>query len=103
MALIHTNNSLTAIQKFFYLQSVLSGDAKDCIKCLETTAVNYEAAWSSLITRYNNKKYFIQTQVKNIVDLSSLKDRSSEKLRKLSDILNTNIKALEVLGGKPYD
>ena len=103
VALIHTNRSLTAIQKFFYLRSVLSDDAKDCIKCLETTAVNYEAAWSSLITRYNNKKILIQTHVKNIVDLSSLKDRSSEKLRKLSDTLNSNIKALEALGEKPYN
>jgi len=49
LALIHTNKSLTAIQKLYYLRSFLSSDAKECIKCLETTAANYEAAWSALI------------------------------------------------------
>jgi len=103
LALIHTNKSLTAIQKFYYLRSFLSSDAKECIKCLETTAANYEAAWSTLIARYNNTKILIQTHVKNIVELPSVKDKSSVNLRKLSDTLNSNIRALEALGEKPYD
>jgi len=91
-----------AIQKFYYLRSFLSSDAKECIKCLETTAANYEAAWSALIARYNNTKILIQTHVKSIVELPSVKDKSSVNLRKLSDTLNSNIRALEALGERPY-
>lgn len=44
----------------------------------------------------------IQTHVKNIVDLVSVKDRSAENLHRLYDTLNSNIKALEALGENPY-
>jgi len=103
MALIHTNQSLTAIQKFFYLRSSLSNDAANCIKYLETTAANYEIAWQSLTTRYNNEKILIQTHVKNIVDLPKINEGSSVNLRKLSDDLVSNMKALETLGQKPKE
>lgn len=103
MVLIHKNRNLMAIHKLLYLRSVLFEDVKNCTKCLETTAVNYEAAWSSLVICYNNKKILIQTHVKNIIDLSSLKYKSSEKLRKLSETLNSSIKSLEALGESPYN
>lgn len=103
VALIHTNKNLTVIHTFYYLRSFLSSEAKECIKCLETAAVNYEAAWSTLIARYNNTKMLKQFHVKNIVDLASVKDKSSESLRKLSDTLNSNMKAFEALGENPYN
>ena len=103
VAAIHTNVRVPVIHKFYYLRSFLSGEAKGCITCLTTTAVNYEAAWSTLIACYNNPRILIQTHVKNIVDLASVKDKSSENLRRLSDTLNSNIKALETLGENPYN
>jgi len=47
VALIHTNNSLTPIQTFFYLRSSLSNEPANCIKNLETTANNHEHAWET--------------------------------------------------------
>jgi len=103
MSVIYTNEDLTAIEKFFYLRSSLSNDAASCIKYLETTATNYEIAWRSLINRYDNKKVLIQTHVKNIVDLPSINESTSTKLRQLSDDLVSNMKALETLGQKPKE
>lgn len=96
-ALIHNNNSLTTIQKFFYLRSSLSGDAASCAKNLETTANNYEHAWNSLVTRYNNKKLLVQTHVKGICDLPTVKASSSTSLRQFADSLRGHISALRTL------
>jgi len=102
-SVIHTNKDLIAIEKFFYLRSSLSNDAASCIKYLETTTTNYDRAWKSLINRYDNKNILIQTHVKNIVDLPSINESNSTKLRQFSDDLVSNIKALETLGQKPKE
>lgn len=77
-ALIHTNNNLTSIQKLFYLRSSLTGDAANCIKNFETTAINYEHAWKTLTTRYQNEKLLIQCHVKDICELNAVKANSSD-------------------------
>jgi len=50
-ALVYNNDKISDIQKFFYLRSSLSGDAESVIRCLQTKADNYNAAWNSLIQR----------------------------------------------------
>jgi len=64
---------MSDIQKFFYLRSCLSGDAEKVIHCLQTTAENYQVAWKSLTTRYDNKRVLIQVRVKALFDLEPLK------------------------------
>jgi len=100
-ALVHNNDKITDIQKFFYLQSSLSGDAESVIKCLQTTADNYNAAWNSLIERYDNKKVLIQVHMQAIFDSEPIKKKSSSQLRKLVDALSGHMKALESLGERP--
>lgn len=101
MALIHENKSMGDIQKFFYLRSCLGGDAEKVIQCLQTTAENYQAAWKSLTTRYDNKRVLIQVHVKALFDLEPLKKESSVHLRALIDTLSGHLKALESLGQTP--
>lgn len=43
-ALIHSNETLTEVQKFFYLKAALSGEAAEVVKCFETSAKNYKIA-----------------------------------------------------------
>ncbi|XP_050063335.1 uncharacterized protein LOC114121390 [Aphis gossypii] len=102
-ALIHDNDNLTTIQKFFYLRSSLSDDAASCVKNLETTADNYEHAWNNLVTRYNNKKLLVQTHVKGICDLPTVKASSSTSLRQFSDSLRGHISALRALKQRPSE
>lgn len=102
-ALIHNNDNLTTIQKFFYLRSSLSDDAANCIKNLETTTNNYEHAWNSLVTRYNNKRLLVQTHVKGICDLPIVKVSSSSSLRQFSDDLRGHISALRALKQRPSE
>jgi len=100
-ALIHENKSMCDIQKFFYLRSCLGGDAEKVIQCLQTTAENYQAAWKSLTTRYDNKRVLIQVHVKALFDLEPVKKESSVHLRALIDTLSGHLKALESLGQTP--
>ncbi|XP_050547463.1 uncharacterized protein LOC126909113 [Daktulosphaira vitifoliae] len=101
--LVHFNAEITPVQKFFYLKSSLNGEAASSIRCIETTDANYEAAWTTLIERYNNKKVLVQRHVRNIVELEPLQDSTARRLRMLIDDLNGNMKALETLGEKPGD
>jgi len=73
-SLVHNNENLSAIQTFFYLRC--GKCVADCLKNIETTWDNYEIAWTNLITRYNNKKLLVQTQVKAIYDLPTIKSKS---------------------------
>ncbi|KAF0748591.1 DUF1758 domain-containing protein [Aphis craccivora] len=100
-ALIHDNNNLrTTIRKFFYLRSSLSDDAATCVKNLETTTDNYEQAWNSLVTRYNNKKLLVQIHVKGVCDLPTalraLKQHPSEWGPLLTHIICTKIDAITI-------
>ena len=48
-AMIHENDSLPEIQKFHYLKSSLSGEAKRLVSNLPMTANNYTIAWKLLV------------------------------------------------------
>lgn len=101
MAIVHNNNSLSDIQRFFYLRSSLSGDAERSIQCLQTTSDNYQKAWASLIERYNNKRILVQVHTKALFDITPINEESSHQSRKLNDVLSGHIKALETLGQSP--
>lgn len=101
VALIHGNEALTDVQKFFYLKSALTSDALMVIQSFETSAKNYTIAWECLNERYNNKRILVQNHTKAIFDLDPLEDESAIKLRKFVDKLFGNMKALESLGHDP--
>jgi len=100
-SLIYNNDNISDIQKFFHLHSLLVEGAADCIINIETTADNYEIVWTNLITRYNNKKLLVQTHVKTICDLPTIKSKSSMSLRQFSDASNNHLSALKALGQRP--
>lgn len=100
-SLVDKNPVLSKIQKFFYLRAALSGEALNCIQCLETTSNNYQTAWELLIKRFNNKKILVQTHVKAIYDVEKINIESASKLRQFIDKLMGHIRALETLGHSP--
>lgn len=96
--LIHENQQLSNIQKFYYLKSCLKGEAAQLIQSIEISNVNYDIAWSMLKERYENKKLIINTHMKAIYDLTAVKFESPIQLRKLLDNFNKNFRALTALG-----
>ncbi|XP_022175296.1 uncharacterized protein LOC111037204, partial [Myzus persicae] len=100
-ALVHTHPDLLPVSKFFHLREALSGEAANSIRCLETTANNYEKAWSILCARFNNKKVRIQAHVRAIFELDALQSDSAIKLRCFFDALSGHMRALEALDQEP--
>lgn len=100
--IIHENQQLSKIQKFYYLRSCLKGEAVQTVHSLKITNDNYEIAWSLLKERYENKKLIINTHMKAIFDLYPVKNESQTQLRKLLDNFNKNYRALTALG-QPTD
>ncbi|XP_060861787.1 uncharacterized protein LOC132938793 [Metopolophium dirhodum] len=99
--MVHKNDRISDIQRFFHLRASLSGEAAQVIQGIETTAAaNYSIAWESLIARYNNKKVLIQSHTRGLYELSVINEESKQ-LRKLIDKLNCHINALESLGENP--
>lgn len=100
-SLIHNNEDVPPVEKFFYLRSAVTGDAQNCIRCIETTSSNYEMAWNKLKKRYSNKKVLVQTHVKAMFELEPVTSESSAKLRQFTDALTGHMSALETLGHTP--
>lgn len=100
--LIHSNVVLSKIQKFYYLQSCLKGEAAHVISNVEISDDNYAVAWSLLKNRYENKKVMINTHVKALFELPVLKIESHVQLRYLLNHFLKYLRSLKALG-QPTD
>lgn len=98
MSLVHNCKTITQIQKFHYLKSSLKGNAKSVIDSLEFSADNYEVAWELMINRFDNTKLLIHNHVKSMFIIQALTKESPGLLRKLTDNILKNLRALKLLG-----
>ncbi|KAJ8977812.1 hypothetical protein NQ317_000069 [Molorchus minor] len=85
-SLISNNSKLTGIQKFYYLQSALRGEAKHVISHLEVSEHNYATAWTLLKSRFENKKGNSNNSEENT---SPSHNRSAENTQ-VASVANTN-------------
>ena len=60
---VHLNESLSKVQKFTYLLSLLEGTASDTVSGFTLTHSNYDAAVDLLHERYSNKQLIINSHM----------------------------------------
>lgn len=96
-SLVHSNDSLTDIEKFQYLLSFLEGEPFNLIKSIQLVSSNYPIAIDTLVKRYENKRILATAYWNAIVAAPNLQNNSSTELRSLLDIFRENLSALEVL------
>lgn len=101
-SLIHNNQSITEIQKFYYLRSCLQGEAAQVIHSIAVSASNYKIAWELLQERFENKRLIVHNHVKSIFNFPNLIRESHIDLRNLYDTISSNLRALKSLG-EPTD
>lgn len=94
---IHSNHSLSNIEKFRYLRSTLQGDALQLLASLETTHQNYTVAWNMLLNRYENERIIIHTHLKAIFDIPLIHKETYTILRHTIDQFQMHLRALEAL------
>ena len=74
-ASVHKNESLTAIDKFNYLNSLLERSAAEAISGLSLGASNYEEAIDILKARFGNKQQIISRHMEVLLNLESVTSR----------------------------
>ena len=94
---VHTNPSLTNIQRFSYLKSQVTHKAEQCIAGLSLTNANYNQAIYLLKERFGQDQQIIDAYMKNLLELPS-PSLSPSSLRHFYDKMETNIRGLESLG-----
>lgn len=96
-ALVDKNTSLSEIEKFNYLLSVLDGPPLSLIRTIPRTSDNYEIAYNTLNNRYSNKRIIAQMHSAAIENTSKINADNSIALRKLLDTFSENLAALKDL------
>ena len=96
-ATIHSCKGISKIDKFKYLSSCLIGEAKETLTGFNLTDVQYDQAIEHLKSRYDDKKYIIQTYYTSLSNLVKSSNVTSE-LRKTFNLIETLLRSLDCMG-----
>lgn len=102
LSLVHDNDQLDEIQKFYYLKSCLSGEAAQKIESIPITSANYSVAFSILKEAYEYKRIIVETYVGNLFKIQGMTRENGADLRNLYDSFTKNLRSLKNLG-QPVD
>ena len=97
MASVDNYPSIPAIQKFNYLKASLNEEALQLIAHLPLSNSNYPIALKTLVDRYNNPRFILNSHLEAVFDLKPFKDDSASELRKLFVIFDENLMAIKAL------
>ena len=96
---IHSDSSLSKVDKFTYLQTLLEKTAKEAVSGLALTADNYDQAVSILEKRFGNKQAIIHRHMDILLSVEAVSSSSNHTaLRRLYDKVESNVRSLEALG-----
>ena len=96
---IYQNASLSNIDKFNHLSSLLESSAADAISGLAITSNNYEEAISVLKRRFGNKQLIISKHMDALLTLEMVTSLHNLKaLRTLCDSIESHVRSLASLG-----
>ena len=99
---IHKNSSLSDIDKFNYLRSLLEHTALESISGLTLTSTNYHEAIDILRKRFGNKQQIISRHMDILLNVEVVTSQHNLKgLRHLYDLIESHIRSLKSLGVSP--
>lgn len=96
-SLIERNNSIRDVQRLHYLNSSLSGEAKDLISTFEITDANYKVAWELLNKRFDNKRVIVLEHLTAILNITPSTQGTASELKLIRDSVSRAINALKAL------
>ena len=96
---IHSNPSLSPVEKMNYLRAQLEGDAADVISGLPLTNANYEQSKKLLKESYGQNEVIINVHYTSLMDLPVSSSQTSA-LRKNNDLIEKHLRSLEACGKK---
>ena len=94
---VHTNTTLSDVQKFSYLRSLLHDEAASCIGGFQLTHLNYTKAIDLLRERFGQSHKISSAYMQSLLELPR-PDNSTHSLQRFHDKLETFVRGLESLG-----
>ena len=99
---MHENPTISDIDKFNYLVSLLDPPASSAIAGLKITAANYPEAVALLKKRFGNKQHIISKHMDTLLALEVINSSQNLKgLRHLYDVVEAQVRGLKALGVSP--
>lgn len=99
VSLVGQNQDITSVEKMHYLRLSLKGDAAQLISNLPVSSDSFIAAWDLLVSRYENKRLLVTSQLDRFFGMTHITLRSHKSINQLinttSEVLNA-LKALEM-------
>ena len=96
---IHLNSSLSDVEKFSYLLSLLESSALEAVSGLSLTTANYAEAISVLNRRFGKKHSIVSKRMKVLMGFESISsDLNVKGLRRLFDTVESQVRGLRTLG-----
>ena len=96
----HNNDEIPNIQKFYYLRSCLKDEAEEVIASLETTNENYPVARDLLKSRYDNRRFIIESHFRSLAEIPQISNEFPDS--SLLDNVQKHVRALRALS-QPVD
>jgi len=96
-SLVLNNEPLDNIQRYYYLLSVVSGEAHELIENLPVTADNSPIAWKLICDRYDNPRLIANAHVRVLLSPPVVSKECPQTLRSLLNHCKSNVNAIEAL------
>ena len=93
--LLQTHDDLTEMEKFLYLQSCLEGPASAAVESIEFDENCYQEAWKVLEGKFKNSKLITDLEIRNILQIKKLSDKSYDSFQELLDNSFNSIRKLK--------
>ncbi|XP_011313630.1 uncharacterized protein, partial [Fopius arisanus] len=98
LSMVVGNPALSTVEKFHYLLTSLTGEAKQLISTLPVTHDSFMPAWNTLLARYDNERLLISTQLEKLFSAPKVINRSAREYNALLNSVAEALNALESLG-----
>lgn len=95
---IHSRHDLEPVEKFHYLRSYLTGDAKQAIQGLSITNENYLNAVGILEERFANIEMIKDIHFRALWELPSVSKDNTRQLRQFYDQMENHVRSLTAMG-----
>ncbi|GFX48473.1 uncharacterized protein TNCV_583731 [Trichonephila clavipes] len=95
---VHSQVSISNIEKFQYLKGLLNNEPASLIKHIPISNDSYEETCQKLLDRYDNKKQIVQSLNKTFLDQKPISEANCFNLRKLLDTSDECLRGLNALG-----
>lgn len=96
--LINNNESLSNVQRLYYLKTHVSGEADQLIKHYQVTDANYSSAWDVLKQRFENTRIQTNSELRTLLSQPKINIDNAHNVKSLVDTSERCVQSLSNLG-----